>query len=145
MVSVPPAASRGVSFSQSVVPSRHPRCDEQTGAGMHGANPYRLMPDLDSLDQHTMTNTSVNPARSTGVALFVGGWAVARLRLFWVAPIVGAILGAVVYKYIGGTDEKALSLLTPYHIAPGAVWHWPHRSDGSALNRVFRLPSLRFS
>ena len=52
-----------------------------------------------------VTNTSVNPARSTGVALFVGDWAVAQLWLFWVAPIVGAILGAVVYKFIGSTDE----------------------------------------
>ena len=52
-----------------------------------------------------VTNTSVNPARSTGVALFVGDWAVAQLWLFWVAPIVGAILGAVIYKFIGSTDE----------------------------------------
>jgi aquaporin Z len=51
-----------------------------------------------------VTNTSVNPARSTGVALYVGGWAVAQLWLFWVAPIVGAILGATVYRWIGRTD-----------------------------------------
>ena len=48
-----------------------------------------------------VTNTSVNPARSTGVAVFVGGWAVGQLWLFWVAPIVGAVLGAVVYRFIG--------------------------------------------
>jgi len=48
-----------------------------------------------------VTNTSVNPARSTGVAVFVGGWALAQLWLFWVAPIVGAVLGAVVYRLIG--------------------------------------------
>jgi aquaporin Z len=48
-----------------------------------------------------VTNTSVNPARSTGVALFVGDWATAQLWLFWVAPIVGGILGAVVYRVIG--------------------------------------------
>jgi len=47
-----------------------------------------------------VTNTSVNPARSTGVALFVGDWAVGQLWLFWVAPIVGALLGAVVYRWI---------------------------------------------
>ncbi|TXH69337.1 MAG: aquaporin Z [Thiothrix sp.] len=47
-----------------------------------------------------VTNTSVNPARSTGVALFVGDWAVAQLWLFWVAPIVGGILGAVTYRFI---------------------------------------------
>jgi aquaporin Z len=48
-----------------------------------------------------VTNTSVNPARSTGVALYVGGWALAQLWLFWVAPIVGAFLGAIVYRMIG--------------------------------------------
>ena len=51
-----------------------------------------------------VTNTSVNPARSTGVALFVGDWAVAQLWLFWVAPIVGGVLGAVIYKAIGGDE-----------------------------------------
>ncbi len=48
-----------------------------------------------------VTNTSVNPARSTGVAVFVGDWAVGQLWLFWVAPIVGGILGAFIYRYIG--------------------------------------------
>lgn len=43
-----------------------------------------------------VTNTSVNPARSTGPALFVGGWALSQLWLFWVAPIVGAILGGII-------------------------------------------------
>ena len=52
-----------------------------------------------------VTNTSVNPARSTGVALFVGDWAVAQLWLFWLAPIVGAVLGALTYRFIGG-DER---------------------------------------
>jgi aquaporin Z len=47
-----------------------------------------------------VTNTSVNPARSTGVALFVGDWAVAQLWLFWVAPIVGGVFGAWVYRFI---------------------------------------------
>lgn len=47
-----------------------------------------------------VTNTSVNPARSTGVALFVGDWAIGQLWLFWVAPIVGAILGALAYRVI---------------------------------------------
>lgn len=45
-----------------------------------------------------VTNTSVNPARSTGPALFVGGWALAQLWLFWVAPIVGAVIGALLYR-----------------------------------------------
>ena len=52
-----------------------------------------------------VTNTSVNPARSTGVALFVGDWAVAQLWLFWVAPIVGAVLGALVYKTIAEPEH----------------------------------------
>jgi aquaporin Z len=52
-----------------------------------------------------VTNTSVNPARSTGVAIFVGGWAVAQLWLFWVAPIVGGLLGAGVYRLLG-REEK---------------------------------------
>jgi len=51
-----------------------------------------------------VTNTSVNPARSTGVAFFAGGLAVSQLWLFWIAPIVGAVLGATVYKFIGGKD-----------------------------------------
>ncbi len=52
-----------------------------------------------------VTNTSVNPARSTGVALFVGDWALAQLWLFWVAPIAGALLGAVMYRLIGGEQD----------------------------------------
>jgi aquaporin Z len=51
-----------------------------------------------------VTNTSVNPARSTGVALFVGGWALAQLWAFWVAPIAGAVLGATIYRVIGAAD-----------------------------------------
>ena len=53
-----------------------------------------------------VTNTSVNPARSTGVAVFVGGWAVGQLWLFWVAPIAGAALGAAVYRGIGGHEAE---------------------------------------
>jgi len=49
--------------------------------------------------------TSVNPARSTGVALYVGGWAIAQLWAFWVAPIVGGLLGATVYRFIGGAEQ----------------------------------------
>ncbi len=52
-----------------------------------------------------VTNTSVNPARSTGVALFVGGWALSQLWLFWVAPIAGSLLGAAVYRFIGSTES----------------------------------------
>lgn len=52
-----------------------------------------------------VTNTSVNPARSMGVALFVGDWAIAQLWLFWLAPISGALLGAVIYRWIGSTES----------------------------------------
>ena len=53
-----------------------------------------------------VTNTSVNPARSTGVAVFVGDWAVAQLWLFWVAPIAGAIVGAMLYRFIGNSKSE---------------------------------------
>jgi aquaporin Z len=52
-----------------------------------------------------VTNTSVNPARSTGVAVFVGDWATAQLWLFWVAPIVGGVLGAAAYRMIGSEKD----------------------------------------
>ncbi len=52
-----------------------------------------------------VTNTSVNPARSTGVAVFAGGLALSHLWLFWIAPIGGAILGAAVYRFIGSEDK----------------------------------------
>ena len=51
-----------------------------------------------------VTNTSVNPARSTGVALYVGDWAIAQLWLFWVAPIAGALLGALAYRFIASEE-----------------------------------------
>ena len=51
-----------------------------------------------------VTQTSVNPARSTGVALYVGGWAIEQLWLFWLAPIAGGLLGAAVYKIIWGSE-----------------------------------------
>jgi len=51
-----------------------------------------------------VTNTSVNPARSTGPALFQGGWAIGQLWLFWLAPLVGAALAGVVYRWVGGAE-----------------------------------------
>jgi aquaporin Z len=56
-----------------------------------------------------VTNTSVNPARSTGVALFVGDWAVSQLWLFWIAPIIGAVLGALAYRFIGSEEAPDLN------------------------------------
>jgi aquaporin Z len=52
-----------------------------------------------------VTNTSVNPARSTGPALMVGDWALAQLWLFWVAPLVGAAIGGLIHRWLG--SEKA--------------------------------------
>ncbi len=54
-----------------------------------------------------VTNTSVNPARSLGPAVFVGGWALQQLWLFWVAPIAGALIAGFVYRYVGGVDNPA--------------------------------------
>ncbi|MBM3316698.1 MAG: aquaporin Z [Candidatus Eisenbacteria bacterium] len=54
-----------------------------------------------------VTNTSVNPARSTGVALFVGDWAVAQLWLFWIAPIIGGVLGGAIYRCLGAEETRA--------------------------------------
>jgi aquaporin Z len=56
-----------------------------------------------------VTNTSVNPARSTGVAVFVGGWALAQLWLFWVAPLVGGAIGGALYRWLVGEQEPAIT------------------------------------
>jgi aquaporin Z len=54
-----------------------------------------------------VTNTAVNPARSTGVAFFAGGWAIQQLWLFWIAPIIGGVLGGLVYRWLGGNDQSS--------------------------------------
>jgi aquaporin Z len=54
-----------------------------------------------------VTNTSVNPARSTGPALFTGGWAIEQLWLFWLAPIVGALIAGYLYRAVAGEPETA--------------------------------------
>ncbi|CAM5769148.1 aquaporin Z [Bosea minatitlanensis] len=56
-----------------------------------------------------VTNTSVNPARSTGPALFVGDWAIGQLWLFWVAPLIGGILGGVIYRWLSSEPEGIVS------------------------------------
>jgi aquaporin Z len=53
-----------------------------------------------------VTNTSVNPARSTSQAIFVGGWAIKQLWLFWVAPIIGAAIAGAAYAWLGAGDTK---------------------------------------
>src|SRR6185369_14529060 len=64
-----------------------------------------------------VTNTSVNPARSTGPALIVGDWALSQLWLFWVAPILGAVIGAVVYRWLaeenGATQAGEPAIQSP--------------------------------
>jgi aquaporin Z len=57
-----------------------------------------------------VTNTSVNPARSTAVAVFQGSWAISQLWLFWLAPIVGAALAGVVYRWVGGPEPLPLDV-----------------------------------
>ena len=56
-----------------------------------------------------ITNTSVNPARSTGPALFVGGWALAQLWLFWVAPLIGGALGGMIYRLLSETPSAQVT------------------------------------
>ena len=77
--------------------------DRRAPPGLAGI-PIGLCLALIHLISIPVTNTSVNPARSTGVALYVGGWAIAQLWLFWVAPMIGAVVGAAIYRFIG--DEK---------------------------------------
>ena len=56
-----------------------------------------------------VTNTSVNPARSTGPALFVGGWALQQLWLFWLAPILGGVAGAFAYRWLSEEPSAAVT------------------------------------
>ena len=60
-----------------------------------------------------VTNTSVNPARSTGPALFVGGWAISQLWLFWIAPLLGAALAGVTYRIVSGERSQAAGIEGP--------------------------------
>jgi aquaporin Z len=60
-----------------------------------------------------VTNTSVNPARSTGPALFVGGWALAQLWLFWVAPLIGGALGGAIYRWLSEEPAGVVEGKTP--------------------------------
>ena len=57
-----------------------------------------------------VTNTSVNPARSTGPALFAGGWALEQLWLFWIAPIAGAALAGIVYRWLSPDEPTPLEV-----------------------------------
>jgi aquaporin Z len=77
--------------------------DRRAPPGM-GAVAIGLCLTLIHLVSIPVTNTSVNPARSTGVAIFQGSWALQQLWLFWVAPIIGAVLGALAYRLFGEED-----------------------------------------
>ncbi|NNB16927.1 aquaporin Z [Pseudomonas fragi] len=78
--------------------------DKRVSAG-HAPLAIGLALTLIHLISIPVTNTSVNPARSTGPALIVGGWALQQLWMFWLAPIVGAAIGAVVYRWLGKEDS----------------------------------------
>ena len=80
--------------------------DSRAPAGFAGI-PIGLALTLIHLISIPVTNTSVNPARSTGTAVFAGGWAIEQLWLFWVAPIVGGALAGLVYQAFAG--QKAFS------------------------------------
>ncbi len=70
------------------------------GYGEHSPGGYSLLAGF--VAEVVLTNLSVNPARSTGTALFAGGWAIGQLWLFWVAPIIGGALAGVVYPLVAG-------------------------------------------
>lgn len=71
-----------------------------------------------------VTNTSVNPARSTGPALFVGGWALSQLWLFWVAPLAGAVLAGLFYPVVAGQmEERPMEEVGPMAIPPEPPAH----------------------
>jgi aquaporin Z len=82
----------------------------------HGRAPVQFAPiaiglalTLIHLISIPVTNTSVNPARSTGPALFVGGWALSQLWLFWVAPLVGGAAGGMLYRWISPMPEQVVA------------------------------------
>ncbi len=84
----------------------------------HGAAPKGFAPlaiglclTLIHLISIPVTNTSVNPARSTGPALFVGGWALNQLWLFWLAPLVGAALAGGFYRWLAGDSPKPVQVV----------------------------------
>ena len=72
---------------------------------------YKFMEMIDRFSfSIPVDNTSVNPARSTGPALFVGGWALSQLWLFWVAPIAGALIAGFVYRWLSPNDPDPIEV-----------------------------------
>jgi len=80
--------------------------------------PIGLVLTLIHLISIPVTNTSVNPARSTGPALFVGSSALSQLWLFWLAPIVGGVIGALIYLWVG--SEEPIAAVAPAVAPTGA-------------------------
>ena len=107
----PPAHGRagGGPFVEAVVAAQRPLADSRprTSAGRYGPLAIGLALTLIHLISIPVTNTSVNPARSTGPAIFVGGWALEQLWLFWVAPIVGAVAAGFLYKGVLEGEPEA--------------------------------------
>ena len=68
-----------------------------------------------------VTNTSVNPARSTGQALFAGSDLIAQLWLFWLAPLVGGVLGGLLYRNVFGGEDDDLDEVTPATAGPAGA------------------------
>jgi len=84
----------------------YPRRDGQKGTARVRTHCDRVGSDVCSPDQYSANNTSVNPARTTGVAIFQGDWALSQLWLFWLAPIVGAVLAGFAYRWLGSEDRN---------------------------------------
>jgi aquaporin Z len=82
-----------------LLPDRYPRRDRFRRAEGFAPTAIGLALTLIHLIDIPVTNASVNPARSTATALFVGDWALSQLWLFWLAPIVGAILAGALYRW----------------------------------------------
>jgi aquaporin Z len=82
--------------------------DKRGGAAAFAPIAIGLALTLIHLISIPVTNTSVNPARSTGPALIVGGWALAQLWMFWVAPLIGAALAGAAYRWLSG-EKRALA------------------------------------
>ena len=82
----------------------HGATDKRAPAGFAGIA-IGLTLTLIHLVSIPVTNTSVNPARSTGVALFQGGWAIEQLWLFWLVPLVGGVIGGLIYRCLLETRD----------------------------------------
>ena len=95
------------------VPAGIPASPRAIGTTSRGAAsgfagiPIGLALTLIHLVSIPVTNTSVNPARSTGPALFAGGWALSQLWLFWLAPIIGALIAGFVYRRLSPDEKRA--------------------------------------